>query len=90
MYIFVFLVCDDHHFKDEYLFFRFKNDDPKSQKSFGKRVGVAKSRGKRLGSMILSEQSSENRNSDISFESSSASDQYMSGGSTSPHENDDE
>ena len=20
-------VCDDHHFKDEYLFFRFKNDD---------------------------------------------------------------
>ncbi|XP_019854510.1 PREDICTED: DEP domain-containing mTOR-interacting protein-like [Amphimedon queenslandica] len=83
-------VCDDHHFKDEYLFFRFKNDDPKSQKTFGKRVGVAKSRGKRLGSMISSEQGSENRNSDISFESSSASDQYMSGGSTSPQENDDE
>uniref|UniRef100_A0A1X7SQ44 PDZ domain-containing protein n=1 Tax=Amphimedon queenslandica TaxID=400682 RepID=A0A1X7SQ44_AMPQE len=40
--------------------------------------------------MISSEQGSENRNSDISFESSSASDQYMSGGSTSPQENDDE
>jgi len=23
-------VCDDHHFKDEYLFFRFKNDEKKS------------------------------------------------------------
>ena len=35
------IVCDDHRFKDEYLFFRFKNDET-SGKTFGRRVGVAK------------------------------------------------
>ena len=30
-------MCDDHHFKDEYLYYRFKNDDQsKRQKIFGR------------------------------------------------------
>ena len=38
-------VCDDHHFKDEFLFFRFKNDE-NSGKTFGRRLGVGSKKGK--------------------------------------------
>ena len=37
-------VCDDHHFKDEYLFYRFKNDEkpksPKVRSASRKKVGT--------------------------------------------------
>jgi hypothetical protein len=74
-------VCDDHHFKDEYLFFRFKNDEPR-QKTFGKRIGVNK--GKRGNSTISVDDSQfENRHSGGSSESN---ENYTS----VPSENDDD
>ena len=82
-------MCDDHHFKDEYLFFRFKNDDPR-KKSFGKRIGV--SRGKK-GSIISSEdghsRTSENRHSDGSYSSSNTSDHLGVSGTPPPDPEDE-
>ena len=34
-------MCDDHHFKDEYLFYRFRNDEAERQK-FSDVLGVLK------------------------------------------------
>lgn len=39
-------VCDDHHFKDEFLYFRFRNDEPSKRKTAGNKIK------KRVGSLL--------------------------------------
>ena len=84
-------VCDDHHFKDEYLFFRFKNDEPPKRKSGSK----IKKRGSSVVSTSQDDNSSigdsdNNRFSAGSYESSNTSENMPSGGSNTPPENEDD
>ena len=65
-------VCDDHHFKDEYLFYRFKNDEkPSHSPRLGSRLGIKKSSSKKTRSEddAGSQGSMESRGSGASWDS---------------------
>lgn len=50
-------VCDDHHFKDEFLYFRFRNDEPSKRKTAGNKIK------KRVGSLLATSSTSEDTGS---------------------------
>ena len=67
-YVYVVLcsaVVDDHLFKDEYLFYRFKNDDH-SGKTFGRRVGIGSKKSKRSSSTLSTQSQPAGSEDDIS------------------------
>ena len=68
-------VCDDHHFKDEFLFFRFKNDDKGKSPRLRARLGLIKGSSRRSNKEDddtgSSHSSGENRASGASWDSSS-------------------
>ena len=81
-------VCEDHHFKDEFLYYRFKNDEKPSKNALGR---LKKS--KRPGSATLSSSDANERTSVASFDSAIyAGDNHLSAGSsnTPPPDDDDE
>ena len=87
-------VCDDHHFKDEYLFFRFRNDEPAKRKQ-----GTTKGK-KRMGSLLNSSSVASDDVSSIgegdyrysvaSYDSSNNSTENLPNESDTPPENDEE
>ena len=82
-------VCEDHHFKDEFLYYRFKNDEKPTKNALGR---LKKS--KRPGSGTLSTGEGNERTSVASFDSSIyAGDNLLTAGSSSntpPPDDDDE
>ena len=80
--IILFTVCDDHHFKDEYLFYRFKNDEKGKGLNLRDRLNSKKtSRRNRSDDDISSVgDSSDHRASGSSFDSVSV------GGNHSPEQ----
>ena len=80
-------VCDDHHFKDEFLYYRFKNDEKPTKNSLGR---LKKS--KHGGSMSISHSDKNERTSVASFDSSiySGDNQLSASSNTPPPDDDDE
>ena len=80
-------VCEDHHFKDEFLYYRFKNDEKPSKNSLSR---LKKS--KRTGSPSLTPSDGSERVSVASFDSSiySGDNQLSASSNTPPPDDDDE
>ena len=62
---------DDHHFKDEFLFYRFKNDDKQKSPKFRERLALRKSSKRQNDETGSQGDPSENRASGGSWDSSS-------------------